>query len=75
MPDVHAALREAARVLKKPGGRFLFIEHVLASEERRLLRLQQRLLDPLQVSEQPLLATRIRCLPSSRHGSYAGALP
>lgn len=40
VPDVQATLREAARVLR-PGGRFLFIEHVLAAPQRWDLRLQQ----------------------------------
>ena len=39
------ALSEAKRVLK-PDGKFLFIEHVLASEQK--LRLFQHILNPLQ---------------------------
>ncbi|KAG8457148.1 hypothetical protein KFE25_004115 [Diacronema lutheri] len=39
-------LREVRRVLK-PGGRFIFVEHVL-SEDEPFLALQQRALDPLQ---------------------------
>lgn len=45
--DVSSVLSEAARVLR-PGGRFLFIEHVLAPPSNRLLQWQQQLLDPLQ---------------------------
>lgn len=47
VPEPRAALAEAARVLR-PGGRLLFIEHVLASPQHRGLQLQQRLLEPLQ---------------------------
>ena len=32
----------------KPGGRVLFIEHVIAPPDRRWMRLGQRLLNPLQ---------------------------
>jgi len=47
VPDVLGPLAEAARVLR-PGGRFLYIEHVLAPPSDRVLQVQQRLLDPLQ---------------------------
>ncbi len=45
VPDVAATLAEITRVLK-PGGRFLFIEHVAAPPGTRLYRLQ-RLIRPL----------------------------
>lgn len=45
--NVATVLAHVARVLK-PGGRFLFIEHVLAPSSDCFLQLQQRLLDPLQ---------------------------
>ncbi|KAL0021140.1 hypothetical protein WJX77_003984 [Trebouxia sp. C0004] len=47
VPNVQSALAEVKRVLK-PGGKFLFIEHVLAPEPNRKLRLFQHILNPLQ---------------------------
>ncbi len=44
VPDPHVAISEIQRVLR-PGGRLLFIEHVLA-DTPRLSRWQQRLADP-----------------------------
>lgn len=45
VPNVQKALAEIKRVLK-PGGRLLFIEHVIASDKQ--LRLFQHVLNPLQ---------------------------
>ena len=45
VPSVQRALAEVRRVLK-PGGKFLFIEHVVAPDTQ--LRLLQHLLNPLQ---------------------------
>jgi SAM-dependent methyltransferase len=47
VPNVESALAEVKRVLK-PGGKFLFTEHVLAPEPDRKLRLLQHILNPLQ---------------------------
>ncbi|KAH9294873.1 hypothetical protein KI387_038461, partial [Taxus chinensis] len=44
--DVEKTLKEVQRVLK-PGGRFIFVEHV-AAPDGTLLRFWQKLLDPLQ---------------------------
>ncbi|KNA21732.1 hypothetical protein SOVF_040760 isoform B [Spinacia oleracea] len=44
--DVHETLQEVKRVLK-PGGLYLFVEHV-AAKDQTSQRLLQRILDPLQ---------------------------
>lgn len=43
-----AVIREIARVLK-PGGCFIFVEHVIAPRSERLLRLLQTICNPLQI--------------------------
>lgn len=47
VPEPAAAVAEIARVLK-PGGRFLFVEHV-RSDDPRLARIQDRLMRPWRV--------------------------
>lgn len=42
VPDLHAALAEVFRVLR-PGGRFVFLEHVAAAGDPRRLKWQHRL--------------------------------
>jgi ubiquinone/menaquinone biosynthesis C-methylase UbiE len=48
MQDPEQCIREVARVLK-PGGRWLFLEHVAAHQSGALLT-TQKVLDPLQVN-------------------------
>jgi ubiquinone/menaquinone biosynthesis C-methylase UbiE len=45
VPEMDAALAEVARVLR-PGGRFVFVEHVAAPEGSALRRWQERLVEP-----------------------------
>lgn len=45
--NIVLTLREIDRVLR-PGGIYIFIEHVLASERRPILRATQKVLSPLQ---------------------------
>mmetsp|Transcript_50101 Transcript_50101/g.160408 ORF Transcript_50101/g.160408 Transcript_50101/m.160408 type:complete len:172 (-) Transcript_50101:358-873(-) len=49
VPDVERGLKEIRRVLK-PGGRFVFLEHVLSETEPTLAALQEQL-TPLQVAQ------------------------
>lgn len=48
--DQNAVIHEILRVLK-PGGVHLFVEHVIASPSRPILRFAQNILTPLQVRE------------------------
>lgn len=45
--DVTSTLQEIARVLR-PGGIYIFVEHVLAPTKRPVLRVAQRILTPVQ---------------------------
>ena len=47
VPDPKKTIQEVLRVLK-PGGIHIFIEHVIASSHRPILRTMQKLLNPLQ---------------------------
>jgi ubiquinone/menaquinone biosynthesis C-methylase UbiE len=65
VPAPDAAIREVRRVLK-PGGRFLFIEHV-RSDSRRLARWQDRLRGPWSVFAYGCQCNR-NTLETIRHG-------
>lgn len=45
--DVTSTLQEVVRVLR-PGGIYIFVEHVVASTERPVLRVAQKMLTPIQ---------------------------
>lgn len=60
VPDVPRALEQIARVLR-PGGRFLFLEHVRARPGTRLARLQDMV-------ERPHRALGAGCRPNRRTG-------
>jgi SAM-dependent methyltransferase len=45
--SVPQAIQEVQRVLK-PGGQFLFLEHVIAPKERPVVRFAQQVLNPVQ---------------------------
>lgn len=48
VPDFDKAMKEIIRILK-PGGKHIFIEHVIAGKNRPILRAVQNVLNPLQV--------------------------